>query len=75
MIFWKYHGIGNDFIVLNGIDEDLEIDNILCKRMCDRHFGIGADGVLYVLPGKDGSDITMRIIISPTSTRYYIYKF
>ena len=33
MIFWKYHGIGNDFIVLNGIDEDLEIDNILCKKM------------------------------------------
>ena len=62
MIFWKYHGIGNDFIVLNGIDEDLEIDNILCKRMCDRHFGIGDDGVLYVLPGKNGSDITMRII-------------
>ena len=29
--------------------------------MCDRNFGIGSDGVIYVNPGKDGSDITMRI--------------
>lgn len=61
MDFWKYQGIGNDFIILNGM-EGLEIDVELCKKMCDRNFGIGADGVLYLLPGKDGSDITMRVI-------------
>ena len=58
MRFWKYEGIGNDFIVLDGE----EIDPKLCREMCDRNFGVGADGVLYVLPGRDGSDITMRII-------------
>ena len=50
MRFFKYEGIGNDFIVLDGVSDKLAIDKDLCKRMCDRHFGIGADGVLYVLP-------------------------
>lgn len=62
MRFWKYEGIGNDFVVIDGVNEKVEIDSDLCKRMCDRHFGIGADGVLYILPGKDGSDVIMRII-------------
>lgn len=62
MRFWKYEGIGNDFVVIDGVNEHVDIDTELCKRMCDRHFGIGADGVLYVMPGKDGSDVVMRII-------------
>ncbi|UAL07599.1 MAG: diaminopimelate epimerase [Candidatus Methanogranum gryphiswaldense] len=61
MIFWKYHGIGNDFILLDGSKGDLSIDTEFCKKYCDRNFGIGADGVLYLLPGE-GTDITMRII-------------
>lgn len=35
--------------------------------LCDRHFGIGADGVIFALPGKDGSDYTMRIFNSDGS--------
>ncbi len=61
MRFWKYQGIGNDFILLDGAAGDLEIDTEWCRRACDRHYGIGADGVLYVMPGE-GTDITMRII-------------
>lgn len=61
MRFWKYQGIGNDFILLDGTAGDLEIDTEWCRRACDRHYGIGADGVLYVMPGE-GTDITMRII-------------
>ncbi len=61
MRFWKYQGIGNDFILLDGTAGDLEIDAEWCRRACDRHYGIGADGVLYVMPGE-GTDITMRII-------------
>lgn len=61
MRFWKYQGIGNDFILVDGTDGGLEIDAEWCRRACDRHYGIGADGVLYVLPGE-GTDITMRII-------------
>lgn len=62
MKFWKYEGIGNDFVLLDGFDSILKVDPDLCRRMCDRHFGIGADGVLYILPGKNGSDLTMRVI-------------
>lgn len=61
MKFWKYHGIGNDFVVLDGSRGDIRIDMPWCRKICDRHFGIGADGVLYIMPGE-GTDITMRII-------------
>ena len=61
MHFWKYQGIGNDFVLLDGSKGDLEIDMEWCKCACDRHFGIGGDGVLYIMPGE-GTDITMRII-------------
>ena len=61
MRFWKYQGIGNDFVLLDGSDGSLEIDAEWCKKVCDRHYGVGADGVLYVMPGES-TDITMRII-------------
>lgn len=44
MPFWKYHGLGNDFVVL----QDTAPDSNLASRLCDRHFGVGADGVLFV---------------------------
>lgn len=61
MRFWKYHGLGNDFVLVDGHKGDVAIDSDWCVRMCDRHFGVGGDGVLYVMPGE-GTDITMRII-------------
>lgn len=61
MKFLKYHGLGNDFILIDGTDGNLEIDKDWCKKVCDRNFGIGADGVLYVMPGV-GTDITMKVI-------------
>ena len=61
MRFWKYQGIGNDFVLLDGSDGSLEIDTGWCKKVCDRHYGVGADGVLFVMPGES-TDITMRII-------------
>ena len=66
MKFWKYHGIGNDFIVLDCITDPVPVDPAWCEQVCDRHFGIGADGVLYILPGQ-GTDITMRIINADSS--------
>ena len=63
MKFWKYEGIGNDFIILDGIRGSAhKVDIEMCKRICDRHFGIGADGVIYILPGSEGCDLNMRII-------------
>lgn len=61
MKFWKYQGLGNDFILVDGHKGDVEIDADWCVRMCDRHFGVGGDGVLYIMPGEN-TDTTMRII-------------
>ena len=66
MKFWKYHGIGNDFILIDGINNKVPIDNERCKLMCSRNFGIGADGVIFLLPGKN-SDVSMRVINSDGS--------
>ncbi|OPY31228.1 MAG: Diaminopimelate epimerase [Methanomassiliicoccales archaeon PtaU1.Bin124] len=48
MRFWKYHGLGNDFIVLENFDQSAKKDPEYVKRLCDRHTGIGADGILYI---------------------------
>jgi diaminopimelate epimerase len=66
--FAKYHGLGNDFIL---VDNRHQADPILtpeqAENLCDRHFGIGADGVIFALPGQDGTDYTMRIYNSDGS--------
>lgn len=45
MRFTKMHGLGNDFVVL---DTEVDVTPDLVRALCDRHFGIGADGVLTV---------------------------
>ena len=53
--FAKYQGTGNDFIIFE-IDEVKELDySKLAKSVCDRHFGIGADGMIIVAPSNSAS--------------------
>jgi diaminopimelate epimerase len=60
--FTKYHGLGNDFILIdNRLSEEPCITPEQAVKLCDRHFGIGADGVIFALPGQNGTDYTMRI--------------
>ena len=61
MKFWKYHGLGNDFVLIDGISEDVAVDYERCKLMCDRNYGIGADGVVFLLQGEKG-DVSMRVV-------------
>ena len=66
--FSKYQGLGNDFILIdNRHSAEPIISPEQAAKMCDRHFGIGADGVIFALPGKDGTDYTMRIYNSDGS--------
>jgi diaminopimelate epimerase len=51
MRFTKYHGLGNDFVVVE-VNAPDAISPELAKQLCDRHFGIGADGVLLVSPSS-----------------------
>lgn len=50
--FFKYEGIGNDFVVLDRRQSGRDIDAATAKAMCDRRLGIGGDGVLALLPSK-----------------------
>ncbi len=49
MRFAKGHGTGNDFVIVPDLDAELELTPGLVVALCDRHFGIGADGVLRVV--------------------------
>lgn len=60
------NGLGNDFIVWYGHQELPSDASELAVRLCDRHFGIGADGLVYILP-SDKADFRMRIINSDGS--------
>jgi len=65
--FTKMHGLGNDFILVDGFQETLSPDlSQITLKLCDRHFGIGADGVIVVLPSET-ADFRMRIINSDGS--------
>ncbi len=70
MKFTKVHGLGNDFVILNCLDDAGVIPEArygeLAKELCNRNFGIGADGIMLVQP-SDKADIRMRIINSDGS--------
>lgn len=66
--FTKYHGLGNDFILIdNRASSSPVLTPAQAVELCDRHFGIGADGVIFALPGGTGTDYTMRIFNSDGS--------
>ena len=66
--FSKYQGLGNDFILIDNLHSaDPIITPEQAQKMCDRHFGIGADGVIFALPGKEDTEYTMRIYNSDGS--------
>ncbi|HEY6460763.1 MAG TPA: diaminopimelate epimerase, partial [Polyangiaceae bacterium] len=60
--FDKYEGLGNDFILVEATDKaDFPGERVV--RLCDRRFGVGADGVLLVLPAREPScEARMRVI-------------
>ena len=52
MKFTKMHGIGNDYIYVNCFEEKVENPSELSVKLSDRHFGIGADGLILIKPSK-----------------------
>ncbi len=68
MKFAKIHGLGNDYIFINCFEEKLEGINVneLATKMSDRHFGIGGDGIILILPSAK-ADFKMRIFNSDGS--------
>ncbi len=58
--FVKYHGLGNDFIVMARREGDTPLSASEVIRLCDRHLGIGADGILSLWPDST-ADIRMQV--------------
>ena len=64
--FSKYQGLGNDFLMLDGrgassTDASYGLTPDRIQRLCDRRFGVGADGVILALPPRQGGELRMRI--------------
>lgn len=58
--FTKMNGAGNDFVVLDNRDGRFPLNPSQIERLCDRHRGVGADGLLLVEPPRDSGDVRMR---------------
>ncbi|MGH2829068.1 MAG: diaminopimelate epimerase [Actinomycetota bacterium] len=53
MQFVKSHGTGNDFVIVEDLDNRLTVSASLVRTLCDRHFGVGGDGFIRVAPASD----------------------
>jgi diaminopimelate epimerase len=60
MKFTKMHGIGNDYVYVNGFTETVADPARVAREVSDRHFGIGGDGLILILPSEK-ADVRMRM--------------
>jgi len=60
LTFTKMNGAGNDFVMLDNRDGSIALGKAQIARLCDRHRGVGGDGLLVVEPAQNGSDFRMR---------------
>jgi diaminopimelate epimerase len=59
----KLHATGNDFLVQLALDDrEPELDSVVVAALCDRHRGIGADGLITIGPARDGADCSMSLV-------------
>jgi len=61
MRFIKMHGIGNDYVYVNGFAEQVADPESLAIAISDRHMGVGGDGLIMVLPPEPGIDADVRM--------------
>jgi diaminopimelate epimerase len=66
MKFTKMHGLGNDYVYVNGFVETVDDPIGLAKSISDRHFGVGSDGLVLILPSQT-EDFRMRMFNSDGS--------
>ena len=57
--FWKYHGLGNDYLVIDPNVHAVDLKPEKIRLICDRNFGVGSDGILY--GPLDGDELRVRI--------------
>jgi diaminopimelate epimerase len=62
MRFWKYHALGNDYLVVEGGEWQHALAPPAVRRVCDRHFGIGSDGILVRQADPSPGVFSLRIL-------------
>ena len=67
MRFAKYHGIGNDFVMIADPHDELTLSQDQVRALADRRFGVGGDGVIRVAPGREQGDFFMDYVNSDGS--------
>ena len=69
MRFWKMNGAGNDFIILNNLEERLPLEALpqIARTLCERHMSVGADGLMAVEAADRGGDFKMLFFNSDGS--------
>lgn len=58
--FKKYHGTGNDFVMIDNMAGSVHLSDKDVVKICDRHFGIGSDGLILLEKAKDGLHFSMN---------------
>ena len=60
MKFWKMNGAGNDFIIVNNVEEKVPVEKFsrIARTLCERHLSVGADGFM-VVESSDKADYKM----------------
>ena len=61
--FTKMHGLGNDYVYIDAINQNIENRSELAKKLSDRHFGIGSDGLILICK-SDVADFKMQMFNS-----------
>lgn len=59
MKFYKYQGAGNDFLIADNRDKSISLSEEKIQELCDRRYGVGADGIMLLEPGPEGYGFTM----------------
>ena len=67
MRFVKMHGAGNDYVYVNGFEEHVADPAALARVISDRHFGVGSDGLILILPPEADGEVRMRMFNSDGS--------
>src|SRR5690348_13970988 len=66
--FVKYEGAGNDFLVVEAASEHA-VSPERAIALCDRHYGVGADGVLLLVPASDASARARMVVLNADGSR------
>ena len=67
MKFTKMQGIGNDYVYVNCLEETVENPGEVARKVSDRHFGIGSDGLILIKPSLESMFMTMDLQIKMKS--------